>query len=70
MSYKLISESNYRGWIIRKVSYHYYGPGSVLPTYNYIASRYGVSMNTDTLEGIKRMVDIKHWKITQEKCSW
>jgi len=64
MSY---SEETYKGWVIRKVSYYYYGPGSVTPTYYYIASRHGVSMNTNSLGGIKRMVDIKHWQMTTHK---
>jgi hypothetical protein len=71
MSYWSYSEETYRGWAIRKVSDYYYGPGSVTPTYYYIASRHGVSMNTNSLEGIKRMVDTRYWLMaTQKKCSW
>jgi hypothetical protein len=70
MSYRIISEETYKGWVIRKISYYYYGPGSVAPTYYYIASRHGVSLNTNSLEGIKRMVDINNGMTTQIKCSW
>jgi hypothetical protein len=70
MSYRIISEETYKGWVIRKISYYHYGPGSATPTYYYIASRYGVSLNTNSLEGIKRMVDINNGITTQKKCSW
>ena len=59
MSCWIASEETYKGWLIRKVSFYHYGPGSVTPVYYYIASLHGVSMNTNSLEGIKRMVDIK-----------
>ena len=60
MGYRLISEIHYKGWDVEEVQFYYYGPGSIPCTSHYIASRHGVSMNTNTLEGIKRMVDIKH----------
>jgi hypothetical protein len=69
MSYRIISEETYKGWVIRKISYYYYGPGSVAPTYYYIASRESVSMNTNSLEDVKRMIDINNGMTTQKKCS-
>jgi hypothetical protein len=67
MGYRLISEIHYKGWVVKEVQFYYYGPGSIPCTSHYVASRHGVSMNTNTLEGIKRMVDIK--LATQER-SW
>jgi hypothetical protein len=54
----------YNGWNYSKVEEILWKcKGSYTPKFYWVASRHGVSMNSDSEEGIKRMIDIKNYEM-------
>ena len=47
------------------------GPALYIPKRYWSASRHGVTMNSDSEEGIKRMIDVKNYQMMQwRKNGW